>query len=745
MQHSNAKRKAASHAHANAITPRDFALRYADQRRQRFIVRLRRAMQCAMLLLVCALQLPDPAMATLQRTVSSFDEVASGALLMRSPQQSAQAYWMAPRLNAHVDIVVTGSVARTLLRQTFVNAGSEWVDAIYVFPLPDDAAVDHLTLTIGERTIVGEIQEREQARATFEAARKAGKKSALLSQERSNLFTTAVANIAPGEQVIIEIEYQQVVVRDGVTYSMRIPLTLTPRYIPGSADANGDRQGNGWSSATTEVADAAAITPSMLDNTHYVDDHKVTLNAQVDMGAKLARVESRYHLIDVAELPGTAYSITLAEPDVKMDHDIELSWALLPADAPQISAFSHSTMRSDYVLLQMMPPTTDDALTLSPRELILVVDTSGSMHGVSMQQARAAVQYAISQLRPIDRFNVIEFNNRFRSLFQHSVDATQANRAQAIAWVHQLQANGGTEMRPALLRALEGDRSEGMLRQVIFVTDGAVGNEEGLFRDIETRLGDNRLFTVGIGSAPNGWFMRKASELGRGTFTTISAIADVESRMQQLFRRLAAPVLTDVQFDWHGTTVSHYPNTVPDLYFGEPINLAAEVDPERTTPLRVTMRATHWAGGRPVPWQQELLVDSLGQVEYPAVGVLWARKRLEALADERRRGRDAEVVRLAMLDVALEHHLVSEVTSLVAVDQTPVRSAAQKAVRREVASLMPHGQSLSNMTSTATPARLQQLAGLALIMLALAMLAASRVHSLGVIRARWRQSYADTV
>ncbi|MEL7297904.1 MAG: VIT domain-containing protein, partial [Pseudomonadota bacterium] len=234
---------------------------------------------------------PDAAAETMRP-----EQAGTGTLLLASPTQTAAGFSVAPRLSTDIDLQVVGDIARATVTQTFLNPTDDWVEATYVFPLPDDAAVDHMELLIGERRIVGEIHEKADAKRIYTAAKRAGKRSALLSQERANLFTTAVANIAPREQVRVAIEYQQRVQRQGDRYALRIPTTLTRRFVPGTPVAAApDKQGSGWSPATDEVADASRITPPSVSSALVGDSHRLQFRASIDIGSALMSLDSRYH------------------------------------------------------------------------------------------------------------------------------------------------------------------------------------------------------------------------------------------------------------------------------------------------------------------------------------------------------------------------------------------------------------------------------------------------------------------
>ena len=639
-------------------------------------------------------------------------QMQSGSLLMKMEQ----GYVTATLLNTDVSVRVNGLVARVSVMQEFKNEGTEWVEGVYVFPLPDKAAVDHMRLYIGERFIEGEIREKEQARKEYEQAKAEGKKTSLVEQQRANLFTTSVANIAPGETVIVEVEYLEDIRYDDGTYSLRFPMTLTPRYIPGQSLP--DRKGDGWSADTTLVDDASTITPPMVSASR---GHKVSIRADVNAGMPLEIIASRYHPVDINE-NGGRYNIGLSGNQVPMDHDFELSWKPIPSSTPRAMVFTETIADQPHYLLMVVPPDTGEAVNAyMPREMIFIIDTSGSMHGVSINQAKQALSRALDTLRPGDRFNVIEFNSHTNALFRTSVDVTMPNLVTAKSFVKNLKSNGGTEMYPALQFALRTPVSEAYLRQVIFITDGAVGNEEGLFKLIDEKLDGARLFTVGIGSAPNSWFMRKAAEAGRGTFTIISALHEVSEKMDRLFRKLEHPQVTNIDVQWPGgVVVDSYPHTVPDLYAGEPVTVKARASTAFRQGVSVRIAGNSVAGA----WSQELPLDT--DKPSQGIGALWARARIADLMDQKRRGANADETRKAIVATAMAHHLVSKHTSLVAVDKTPVRPAGDPLSSEQVANLMPYGQSGSaifGFPATATNAPALRATGLVTLLAGLLMLA----------------------
>lgn len=561
--------------------------------------------------------------------------------------------WVATlAMDTTVDMQVHGLLAEVTVRQTYRNDASEWREGRYLLPLPENGAVGALTLRVGERLIVGEIREKAQAEAIYAAAAASGQRASLVSQNRPNLFQTAVANIGPGEEIEIEVRYwQPVAFRDGV-FSLHLPLTLTPRYEGGESRFAMQAMANRAESLPT-VAGAqdrgSALPPS------------VALTIEIMPGLPLKSVTSPSHAVTVSAEGGT-YRATLAHLVDASDRDFILRWEPVPSRAPRSAVFTDTVDGESFAMLMLVPPTLPVAPL--PRELILVIDNSGSMSGASMTQAIEAADRALSRLRPGDRFNVVRFDDSFDLLFPEAVAAEPGNVARARSFVRSLRAEGGTEMLPALRAALAGQAPAGYLRQVVLATDAAIGNEDELLRMIETERGESRLFPVGIGSAPNGHFLRKAAEAGRGTQTLVRDVQEVAEVMDALLARLDRPAMRDITLAWPGAAEMH-PARVPDLYEGEALQVVARVDR--------LQGAVTVSGLRPQPWSRQLPLAGSSAAPAPGIGRLWARARIDTLEDGLRRSGNDEEFRPAIVETALRHGLVSRFTSLVAVDKTPAR------------------------------------------------------------------------
>lgn len=630
------------------------------------------------------------------------EEVEKGSLLLKP--EGADEFFPAPTVDTQVHMRITGMVARVTVEQSFSNPGSGWVNGIYVFPLPETAAVDHMVLKISERVIEGQIKKRADARKIYEQAKASGKKASLVEQQRPNIFTNRIANIGPGETVRVTIEYQQTIDYDKGRFSIRFPMTVGIRYIPGTRRVGGF-DGGGWAFNSDEVPDASLITPPVTD-TAEGHPNPVSITIELNTGFPLAHLDSAYHPIVTEHLGRNRYRIELTDGPVAGDRDFELAWTPEPQYAPRAAFFSTEQAGETYGLLMMIPPETEWAKrTVLPREMIYLIDTSGSMHGTSINQAKEALLLGLAGLKPEDSFNIVQFNSTTTKFMPGAIPADADNLRRAKNYVRSLRANGGTEMAAALRAVLDGGDDASRVRQVIFLTDGSVGNERSLFTIIGKNLGDSRLFTVGIGAAPNSYFMREAAAVGRGSFTYIGDVREVRDKMRALFEKLEYPVLSNVEISWPGGGQADYwPNPIRDLYIHEPLVVSFKVS-GRPASLKVSGNMNGSA------WSSDFKLESGGSDS--GLDILWARNKIQSLERQTSRGTPPAEIKQAVTELGLKHHIVTAHTRLVAVDVTPSRDQDTPVSDAAVPSKKPKGWDMqtprSRIPQTATPLALHLL------------------------------------
>ena len=673
----------------------------------------------AFLLVVLSLMFPPEAASKMLPKGESIkpSQVREGSLLFKDVNSGQ--YVPAPQLNTDVKIEITGMVAFARVIQVFENPGDEWLEGVYVFPLPEDAAVSHLTMDVGDRVIEGVIKEKEEAKKTYTEAKKEGKKVSLLEQERPNIFMMSVANIGPHELIKVELEYQQTVRFGNGVFSLRFPTVVSPRYISaqqtGIESSSDEFELSGWAFASTEVPDAPRITSPSVVEPGQDPDNLVSLEVILDPGFNLVNLQSLYHAVDVRYVNDEKAVIRLVNTWAVADQDFVLEWAPGKVSMPQAALFTENKSGEKFVYLMVMPPAENVVTGYHvPREVIFVVDVSGSMDGPSIRQAKEALLFAVPRLQPQDRFNLIIFNDAVDKLFNYPVTGTNEHVEKALKYIRGLRAGGGTEIESALYEALDGGKNLNRIRQVIFLTDGSVGNEQYLFQMTRERLGDSRLFTVGIGSAPNSYFMKNIAERGKGTFTYIGDVKEVKDRMEELYTKLENPLLTDIRLSFSNRADTEmFPDPIPDLYLGEPVTLVA-----RTGEVPEKFVLSGYFAGR--FWETE--INAKGAGESDGISILWARQKIKSLMDSLDGEADPEEVRKNVLATALRHHLVSKYTSLVAVDVTPSRPQHENVNGKMVKTNLPKGwqyNKVLDLPQTATVAELCFILGALALLLSL--------------------------
>ncbi|MGO2330931.1 MAG: marine proteobacterial sortase target protein [Pseudoalteromonas nigrifaciens] len=566
-------------------------------------------------------------------------------------------------LKSDANMTLTGLINHVVVKQTYQNQNPFAVNARYVFPLPDESAVHAMTMRIGERVIKGQIDKKVAAEKKYAEAKQAGKQAALVRQQRANMFITNVANIAPGEQVIIELEYQEIIDYSSGTFTVRFPGTITPRYhvTQGEIDINKESQKptnslpHGWLSPvySTQKNDGK---PSSQFN----------LNLDIDVGLELVDINSKFHNVNIQNTAFGQYSIELNEQNA-LNRDFVLEFKPLQKEQAQAAFFTEQFENGErYGLAMLMPPADNFIATQRlARETVFVVDTSGSMHGQSMEQAKNALFYALSLLDSNDSFNIIGFDNVVTPMSDKPLVASGFNLRRAERFIYGLQADGGTEIQGALDAVLDGSQFDGFVRQVIFLTDGSVSNEDALFKSIQAKLGDSRLFTVGIGSAPNSFFMRRAADVGKGSFTFIGSTSEVQPKMQQLFDKLAHPAITNLALsDENGNSLDFWPSPLPDLYFNEPIMVAIKLNNTSNVILN----------GQTAQGPISINLNTQAGSNAKGIAKLWARQKIKSLLLYN----SQNAVKDEVQQLALTHQLLSPFTAFIAIEQTQINPIAEQ-------------------------------------------------------------------
>jgi Ca-activated chloride channel family protein len=495
------------------------------------------------------------------------DDIASAAIDKVRPQtqgslaafdQNGQPAGECPLKHTEVKAQVSGFLSRVTVTQDFENNFTDKIEAIYTFPLPDAAAVDDLTMLIGERIIKGKIMRREEAQAAYTAAKEVGKIASLLDQERPNIFTQQVANIMPGQSIRIVISYVETLKYENGSYEWAFPMVVAPRYV--SANADPDETVD----SVKQEDDASRISPpSAAEGVRA--GHDISLEIDLDAGVPIVAVNSETHETEIQQIDEKRAVVRLKDHATIPNKDFLLTYRVA-GDTINDAVLAHRSERGGFFTLILQPPQRVTVEDVMPKELVFVLDTSGSMEGFPIEKAKETMNLALNNLYPHDTFNVITFAGDTQILFSQPVPATPENLKKARKFLASQKGDGGTEMMKAITAALAPSDSQGHLRIACFMTDGQVDNESQIISEVQ-RYKNARVFAMGFGPSPNRFLLDKMSEYGRGEVDYISGAGDTSGIAKRFNDRVRNPLLTDISIDWADLPVTDvYPKRIPDLF-----------------------------------------------------------------------------------------------------------------------------------------------------------------------------------
>ncbi len=566
-----------------------------------------------------------------------------------------------PLESTRVEIDILGPVVEVHMEQTFSNTYEAFIEATYVFPLQEDAAVDAMAMHVGGREIRAKMEEREKAREVYEEKKSQGHAVALTEQERANVFTQSVANIPPGESIDVSLHMVQPLAYEDGVYRFTLPLVVGPRFV------------------SAGVPDADRITPPAL---HGDNGHRVDIDLFANLGLPLADVRSLAHEADIV-LDGETVELSLQGIPATRDFVVELA---LDTDTPLAALMAQDGHFS--LLIEPQPLPVDDQVV--PRELVFVVDNSCSMSGTPMNMAKQAMHKALSNLRPSDSFQVLKFSEAASALSETALAATPANIRRGHQFVDAMAGMGGTQMLAGIEAALDAPPHGDRQRIVCFMTDGYIGNERDIFAAIADKLGAARLFSFGIGSSVNRFLLDRMASLGRGHVTYVLLDDSPEGKVDAFYDRIASPVLTEIALDFGDAEVwDVYPKRIPDLFTGAPVRVFGRVEGDLET-VRLTGRT---GAGR---FEETLEVNAVDKGV--AIASAWARARIRDLEEAQHWG-EIDEVKSEITETALAYNILSSYTSFVAYERR-VRNTDGSPLRVDQPLSMPDGVEFEKVFGT---------------------------------------------
>ncbi len=569
-----------------------------------------------------------------------------------------------PLRHTQVTAKVSGGVGVYEIEQVFDNPFDRPIEAVYAFPLGAHGAITGYQLAIGERTIRGEIHTTTEAQTIYDDAIQRGHTAAIVKQDKPNLFTQRVGNIPVGQHVTIKLTFVELLDYKDGAYEMVVPTTIGPRY-----------------KAEAEVA--------------YVPSDQATamlgFTADLDPGMPVVQVTSLTHAIATRGLSPTRTEVTLARGDVIPNKDLVVRFATAgPETRVGVVADRHAD--TGYFVLTVQPKTTYRTGDIAGREVMIVIDHSGSMEGEPLAQAKGVASGILDTLTERDTFDIIGFASGVESLAPTPVRGDADGKARGVGFLQAMRADGGTEMGGGIAAMLAHPPGEDRVRVIYFLTDGDVGNDDAIVNGASSLLGGNRIFTIGVGSAPNRSLLDRLARTGRGYASYLAPRESPTELATTLVARSAYPYLTDLKLDWNGLDVDGVtPAVMPDVYAGQPIVISGRY--HRAGTARVTIHAR--TAGRVIDLPIDVTLPEARA--FPPAEALWARRQIEELevpgVDDRH---------LQIQELGLRFHLVTAYTSFVAVDRDGKPVGSSNPLRVDVPAVTPedYGGGTSSTSSS---------------------------------------------
>ena len=604
-----------------------------------------------------------------------------------------------PALKTDIQTRIQGDLASVTVIQTFANPTSDPLNATYLFPLNKDSAVHAMTMEVGDEIIQAQIHKIEEAKKKFNKAKRQGKAASLLVQHRPNMFTQHIANLMPGLPVKVTLTYDQTVPRVDGNYELVIPLIVGPRYQParsgkppqvvddgitiGIKKVKAEVEFNQWEIETLpSYPDVSGLT---IPDT--ISKDRVSIIVNMEAGAEIPNIYSRTHKIQVAG-DKNKKSVTLANGRTIDNRDFVLRYQLAGKNT-QPAFLSYNDSKDGYFSLWIEPPASPKSKDITAREMVFVLDTSGSMSGQPIDASKAFMRHALNSLRSDDYFRVIRFSNNASEFTSGPVRATPNNINNGLRYVDSLHAGGGTEIPNAIRQAFSIPQPNGTLRIVVFLTDGYIGNESEVLKLITGTIGDARIYAFGVGTSVNRFLLSEMGRKGRGFARFMDPTEDAEEVAQELADKLGSPVLTDINIDWGDLKVSEVtPAVIPDLFAGDSIRVLGKIEGSGTHTVEVKGRVRGRQASLPI---QAVLPDGKDETTLSPIPQIWARSQIAEHMGQINSPNNFRTTHLSndelkqkVINLGLKHSLTTRWTSFVAVSRKIVNENPQSSKDSQV-------------------------------------------------------------
>lgn len=588
----------------------------------------------------------------------------------------------------HTEVMarVTGNVSRVEVTQTFTNPFNKPLEAVYVFPLPDEAAVDDMEIRVGDRIIRGLIKKRQEAKQIFEQAKQEGKTAGLLEQERDNVFTQSLANIKPGEKIDVTIRYTDSLKFEKGNYEFAFPMVVAPRYNPIQGAANASKV-----NPPTQIAETR-------------DGNNIGVTVEIDAGVPIKAVNSNSHKVQTQQ-DGGITRIQLANEKTIPNKDFVVRYQVSDS-ATQSTTLTEVDRRGGHFATYLIPALQYQQNEIVPKDVVFLMDTSGSQSGQPIEASKELMRRFINGLNPNDTFTIMDFASTTTKLSETPLANTPENRKRAINYINRLDANGGSELLNGMKAVLQFPPApKGRLRSVVLLTDGLMGDDERVIAEVKSQLKPgNRLYSFGVGFSVNRFLIDRVAELGRGTSQVVMPDDPIQPVAEKFFQQINSPVLTNVEVSWQGKGQAPeiYPKQIPDLFANQPIVVFGKKLDRTDGTLKITGTA---ANGQ--QYEKLIPVDFANQTNPTTqlsggIAQLWGRARIKELMNGMF-AKETDAGIKAVTQTALDYRLMSKYTAFVAVSQT-ARVEPNSSQKVDIPANLPQGMppAMANQNPTST-------------------------------------------
>lgn len=571
------------------------------------------------------------------------DKTASPYFYVESKETGVDCF---PLKKTSVNATIEGVVADIHVLQTYTNTGSSPINANYVFPASTKVTIHGMEMRVGNQIVTAKIKEKEEAKQEFEAAKSEGKSASMLSEERSNVFTMDVANIMPGDEVVIDLHYTELITPTEGTYQFVFPTVAGPRYVSPIKDDSGNR--DEWTAA-----------PYLPEGTAASDQYSI--NVTLSAGVPISSLSSSSHKINIDWNENTTATVSLSDPtDYGGNRDFILDYKLTGAEISSGLMLGQSG-GENFFMLMVQPPERIEITEIPPREYIFVLDVSGSMSGFPLDTAKELMKNLVSDLRETDTFNLILFSGTSYQMAERSLPATRENITSAVGLISEQSGAGGTELSSALEAAIKIPANADTSRNIVVITDGYISGESEIFQMIRDNVQSADFFSFGIGSSVNRYLIEGIAQIGQGEPFIVTKAEEASKTADQFSAYIQSPVLTDIQVSFEGfDTYDVEPVVLPTLYAQKPLVLLGKWRGEASGTIHVSGKTGNG------DYAQSLSVADALSGNHDALGYLWARKRVDRLTDYGLNQSNPEA-KDEITQIGLNYHMITPYTSFIAV------------------------------------------------------------------------------